>query len=96
MNASGSLKNPSEQLKRRESVVLMLVARLLLVDQAINVCAKWSIPLLSQYCNKDTLAANKEEFKPTHSAKYHFYHAILDIKDEPIPNYQMRFHKMCE
>ena len=56
------------------------------VDQAINVCAKWSIPLLSQYCNKDTLAANKEEFKPTHSAKYHFYLTILDIKDVPIPN----------
>ena len=73
MNASGSLKNPPEQLKRRESVVLMLVARLLLVDQAINVCAKWSIPLLSQYCNKDTLT-NEEEFKPTHSTKYHFYH----------------------
>ena len=89
MNASGSLKNPllsSSNVSRRESVVLMLVAWLLLVDQAINVCAKWSIPLLSQYCNKDTLAANKEEFKPTHSAKYHFYLTILDIKDVPIPN----------
>ena len=83
MNASGSLKNPllnSSNVFSRESVVLLLV------DQAINVCAKWSIPLLSQYCNKDTLAANKEEFKPTHSAKYHFYLTILDIKDVPIPN----------
>ena len=70
MNASGSLKNPllsSSNVSRRESVVLLLV------DQAINVCAKWSIPLLSQYCNKDTLT-NEEEFKPTHSTKYHFYH----------------------
>ena len=70
MNASGSLKNPllnSSNVFSRESVVLLLV------DQAINVCAKWSIPLLSQYCNKDTLT-NEEEFKPTHSTKYHFYH----------------------
>ena len=70
MNASGSLKNPllnSSNVFSRESVVLLLV------DQAINVYAKWSIPLLSQYCNKDTLT-NEEEFKPTHSTKYHFYH----------------------
>ena len=72
MNASGSLKNPLMGLLSAQTESGTAV-RSAVVDQAINVCAKWSIPLLSQYCNKDTLT-NEEEFKPTHSTKYHFYH----------------------
>ena len=73
MNASGSLKNPLMGLLSAQTESGTAAGRSAVVDQAINVCAKWSIPLLSQYCNKDTLT-NEEEFKPTHSTKYHFYH----------------------
>ena len=73
MNASGSLKNPLMGLLSAQTESGTAAGWSAVVDQAINVCAKWSIPLLSQYCNKDTLT-NEEEFKPTHSTKYHFYH----------------------